>query len=193
MKKIKVLFAVCLMLMTSTVFAQSEDAWKGVRVAYNIFDTNLEGSDAVMALSAGYVHSFAVSKNVPLFVEAGANLFWVNGDVADGLKLQMWAVELPVNFGYKWNINDDWSIFPYAGATLRGYFSGKLKAGGESLNVFDDDEIEDAWKRFTAGAHVGVTANYKNYNLGVKYGFDLNKLTNEKKASAITISVGYNF
>ncbi len=193
MKKSKVLFAVCLMLMTSTVFAQSEDAWKGVRVAYNIFDTNVEGSDAVMALSAGYVHSFAVSQNIPLFVEAGANLFWVNGDVADGNKLQMWAVELPVNFGYKWNINDDWSIFPYAGATFRGYFSGKLKAGGESFNVFDDDEVNEAWKRFTAGAHVGVTANYKNYNLGVKYGFDLNKLTNEKKASAITISLGYNF
>ncbi|MBR3915842.1 MAG: porin family protein [Bacteroidaceae bacterium] len=193
MKKIKVLFAVCLMLMTSTVFAQSEDAWKGVRVAYNNFDTDTDGADAVMALSAGYVHSFAVSQNIPLFLEVGGNILWVNGDVMkiDGvdIKLKMFAVELPVNFGYKWNINDDWSIFPYVGATFRGYISGKL---GDQ-KVFDDAEGFEKWKRFTAGAHVGVTANYKNYNLGVKYGMDLNEITDNSKVKTWTISLGYNF
>lgn len=193
MKKIKVLFAVCLMLMTSTVFAQSEDAWKGVRVAYNNFDPDTKRADAVMALSAGYVHSFAVSQNIPLFLEVGGNILWVNGDVmkieGEDLKLKMFAVELPVNFGYKWNINDDWSIFPYAGATFRGYISGKLG----NQKVFDDAENFKKWKRFTAGAHVGVTANYKNYNLGVKYGMDLNEITEDSKVKTWTISLGYNF
>lgn len=189
MKKIKVLFAVCLMLMTSTVFAQSEDAWKGVRVSYNSFDVDVDGTDPVMGLSAGYVHSFAITNNIPLFVEAGANLFWVNGDIVDGTKLQMWAVELPVNFGYKWNINDDWSIFPYAGATFRGFISGKL---GDA-NVYDEDEIAKKWKRFTAGLHIGTTVNYKQFNLGAKYGFDLNEIAEESKVKTWTISLGYNF
>lgn len=190
MKKIKVLFAVCLMMLATTTFAQSEDAWKGVRVAYNSFDVDAPQSDAVMALSAGYVHSFAVSQNIPLFVEAGANLLWVNGDVYKNAKLKMWGIELPVSFGYKWQINDDWSLFPNAGATFRGYISGKLA----DIDVFDKDKMGDAkFKRFTAGLHVGATVNYKQFNLGAKYGLDLNEISKDSKVKVWTISLGYNF
>ncbi|MBQ2878067.1 MAG: hypothetical protein IJE42_03940, partial [Bacteroidaceae bacterium] len=63
MKSIKTILAVCLMVMASAVYAQA-DAWKGVRVGYNSYDCGADGADAVMALSAGYVHSFAITENL---------------------------------------------------------------------------------------------------------------------------------
>ena len=185
MKNIKMMLAVCLMVMATAVYAQA-DAWKGVRVSYNSFDLGTDGTDAVMALSAGYVHSFAITENIPLFVEGGANLLWVNGDVADNVKFKMWSVEVPVSVGYKWAIDEEWSLYPYAGVTLRGNISGKL--GGE--DIFDD-QIDG--KRFNYGLHVGTTANYQNFNLGVKYGMDLNEIAGDAEVKMWTVTLGYNF
>lgn len=188
MKNIKMMLAVCLMVMASAVYAQA-DAWKGVRVSYNSFDSDVDGGDPVMALSAGYVHSFAITENLPLFVEAGANILWVNGDVYDGVKFTMWSLEVPVNIGYKWAIDEEWSIYPHIGVTLRGNISGEFA----DLNIFDEDEIGEEWERFNYGMHVGATANYKNYNLGVKYGLDLNEIANDTKVKMWTVTLGYNF
>ncbi len=190
MKSIKTILAVCLMVMASAVYAQA-DAWKGVRVGYNSFDYGLDGTDAVMALTAGYVHSFAITENLPLFVEVGGELLWVNGDVVDGVKLKMWSLQVPVSVGYKWAINDDWSLFPNVGVYFRGNISGKVG----DVDMFEDDEANgvEACKRFQAGLHVGVTANYQNFNLGVKYGLDMNEIEKDAKPKTLSVSLGYNF
>ena len=188
MKSIKTILAVCLMVMASAVYAQA-DAWKGVRVGYNSFDCGADGADAVMALTAGYVHSFAITENLPLFVEVGGELLWVNGDVYDDVKLKMWSLQVPVSIGYKWAINDDWSIYPNVGVYLRGNLSGKIG----DLDIFDEEEVGEEWERFNYGLHVGTTANYKNFNLGVKYGLDLNEIAEDCKSKMWTITLGYNF
>lgn len=189
MKNIKMMLAVCLMVMASAVYAQS-DAWKGVRVGYNSYDCGADDADAVMELSAGYVHSFAITESLPLFVEVGGELLWVNGDVYDGAKMKMWSVQVPVSIGYKWAINDEWSLYPHAGVYFRGNISGKM---GDA-DMFDEDEMEgEEAERFNYGFHVGSTVNYKNFNLGVKYGFDFNEIMEECKASAWSVTLGYNF
>lgn len=171
---------VCFAVMTSAINAQSE-GWKGVKATYNNFE--LEDFDAISSFSIGYVQGFKILESLPVFVEGGVNAIYTTGDIEEGLKYTSIAAEIPVNIGYKFNINDDISLFPYLGVTARYNITGEAEADGFS---------EDADK-FQYGWQVGLTANYANYNLGVSYGADLNEIYEETKTTSIKISVGYNF
>lgn len=169
--------AVCLAVMTSAINAQSE-GWKGVKATYNNFE--FEDADAISSFSVGYVQGFKILKSLPVFVEGGANAIYTAGDIAEGVKYTSFAAEIPVNIGYKFNIDDNISLFPFVGVTARYNITGEIEDGE------DADKFQHGWQ-------IGLTANYANYNLGVSYGADLNEIYEETKTTSIKISVGYNF
>ena len=183
MKNLKLFLVAVAMIMTTAVSAQSfSTAWNGVRVAYNAF--SIENSDCT-GIEAGYAHAFTLSESMPLFLEVGGNVFW-----ATDTDFSMWSLTVPVSVGYKFDLNEEWSLVPYAGVNVRANILGEA----DDIDIFDEDEMQGyEWKRFQFGAHVGVTANYKNYSIGAKYGFDFNEIAEEAKCSTIAIALGYNF
>lgn len=207
MKGIKFFMVACLLGIASTVSAQfvntssssssmssNSDAepWKGLRVSYHPVSINGdEGGDiSFNGASIGYVKSFEISSTAPLFIETGASASWIGGEVEDtDVKLNMFSVNVPINFGYKFSFGDNNGIFPYAGLTLRGNIVGKMKYDDESVNVFEGD---DGWKRFQLGWQIGVGATFNTFFVGASYGTDFSDIFEDAKIAMPSITIGFN-
>ncbi len=232
MKTIKFLLVACLLGMATTASAQFANSgaaggetteatgWSGLRLSYNPISVNPDKGDGIdmTGFTLGYVKSFGVSSTMPLFVETGLNLTYAtyseDGEYYyddddyyfefDGEDKYTWiSASIPVNFGYKYVVNETVSLFPYVGVTLRGGISAKRKitleydgeSESEDYNMFDKDDVgKDAqWKRFQIGWQIGVGAHFNQFFVGASYGSDFSELAKKVKASVPAITVGYNF
>ncbi|MDE6527544.1 MAG: hypothetical protein K2L78_00670, partial [Muribaculaceae bacterium] len=155
---------------------------------------------------------FSVSSSLPMFVETGLNLNFGFGsknigkkiDVEDfwmqpQIKFQNINLQVPVNFVYRFNVMDDFSISPYVGLNFKLNLVSKMKTKfdhnipSEFLGEFDEEDLEMldgkwinlfnsneenmdgkdyTWNRFQMGWHIGVGFQYKPFYLGVQYGTD---------------------
>jgi opacity protein-like surface antigen len=174
---------------------------------------NIEMDDLkkdMTGFSAGFVKGFSLSSQSPIFAEIGANFQYLKSNLlnedygGDRLKLDlnMYSVNIPLNIGYKYAINEGFSIFPYAGISARGNISGKLVASlgseEESVDIFDKDEMEDlefkTFKRLQIGWQIGFGVNFNRLYLSASYGGDFNEVAEELKLStAPSITLGINF
>ena len=211
MKKIKFLMVACLLGIASTASAQfvntsstsavsgnsNAESWKGLRVSYHPVSIDADGGGSIdlSGASIGYVKSFGVAATAPLFIETGANVSWIGGELEDSeIDLNVFSVNVPINFGYKYAFSESASIFPYAGLTLRGNIFGNYKADGESLNAFDKDEVGEGWqlKRFQIGWQIGVGATFNSFFVGASYGTDFNEIVKDGKVAMPSITIGFN-
>ena len=211
MKNIKFILAAILLFTVSATYAQFSNTtsneienWEGVRVSYSSYTLDIENDidadiDPISKLSIGYIKSFSISKDIPLYIETGANASWSFGDLFDefgvNISATMLTLDVPVNFGYKYNINDQVSIFPYIGATFKYHLQGELEleynGDSETTDMFDEDEGDG--NRFQYGLQIGATLGYEKFNFGISYGFDLNKLADDTKTKNLSFTIGYNF
>lgn len=211
MKSIKLLMVVCLLGMAATASAQfvnsssssmsngssEADAWQGIRVSYHPVSIEADGGGSInlSGASVGYVKSFGISGNTPVFLETGGNISWIGGELGDSeIKLNVFSINVPINLGYKFMLNETTGIFPYAGLTLRGNIVGNYSADGESLNAFGD-EAEEAGlnlKRFQIGWQVGVGANFNTFFVGASYGTDFSEIIEGGKVAMPSITIGFN-
>lgn len=233
----KIFLSACLLatsLMASAQFATSNssftgatssvEGWSGFRFSYA--PTTLEftytgGEDFDLnGFSFEYVKGFGIIDNIPLFLEVGAGIEWLNytdteSDSYEGLKyeikdaMNLLSVNVPVNLGYKVALDENITIMPYVGLKARLGLSatekvsaklsyeGETKKEDETTNFYDEDDMGDATlKRFLLGWQAGVTATYNNISLGVNYGSCFtDEVFNEvdSKLGATTITVGINF
>lgn len=181
-----------------------------------------------------YTHGFGVAEN--MFVETGLNFNMGFGkdDIGDKLtedgfyfqdqrKMNNINLRIPINFVYRFNVADKFSISPYAGINFKFNLVSKVKytfdtnipedilleegiEEGEWINLFSDskENMEDkdyTWNRFQMGWQAGVNFEYSKYVLGVQYGTDFIPAYSHKfddgkmkvNSSALSISVGYTF
>lgn len=63
------------------------------------------------------------------------------------------------------------------------------------ITIFSWNYLKDEGdgKRFQIGMQIGATVNYKKFNAGVSYGFDLNEIMKETKTNKLALTIGYNF
>ena len=193
--------------------------WQGLRVSYHPMSLSPDKGDniGITGFSAGYVKGFALSQSTPIFLEVGANLLWASKDLTEdfglddydedvSVKLNMFSVNIPVNFGYKYTVNDKFSIYPYIGLNFRVNAIGKLKieaeyegeSESESIDVFSKDDMKEyemgeAWKRFQAGWQIGVAFNINKFTLAASYGKDFTEISKKVKVSMPSITLGLNF
>ncbi|MBQ6693863.1 MAG: porin family protein [Bacteroidaceae bacterium] len=220
MKNIKYLLASFMLMAATAASAQfanqssqssasAADAWQSLKISYSSYTIDEDGADLdpASSLTLGYAKSFAISQNLPLFVETGVNASYTFGEVLsekdDYVKstasVSMFTVGIPVNLGYKFAINDEVSIFPYAGINLKYHLKGEIeieaKGYGESvsetLDMFDSDEGDG--DKFQYGLQIGANLNYKKFIVGVSYGFELNEIMEDTKTNALTLTLGVNF
>ncbi|MDE7142301.1 MAG: outer membrane beta-barrel protein, partial [Muribaculaceae bacterium] len=201
----------------------SYDYWKSSREMF------YDDADATNGIAIDYIHGFSISKTLPIFVETGLGAsfgFW--GDTNDDVqgvdikyKFAHINLSVPINFAYKFNINNDFSIHPFAGLNLKFNLyannSVKLEFDDSELQDFVDDmsdkEFEEQfgsprdysmfdkdyvgkdgqWKRFQLGWHIGVGVNYKALYIGLSYGTDFMEICKKHSTSNFKIGVGFNF
>ena len=214
MKALKTIAAALLLTVSTGASAQSassssgsnsgnNEGWSSVWAEYGISKiTNDWDSDFdkdFNAVSIGFSRSFGLSKNQPLFVEAGLgfqySFYSETTDVPnfEGIydddrydeyplpgnyktKVNMFSLKIPVNLIYKYDFpNSSFSIAPFVGVALRYNISGKLKKETKWYldEIFEDpDYDEDTY---------GDIENYLNENyLDDEYNYDRN-LFDEKE------------
>jgi hypothetical protein len=229
---------VCLLGMATSAFAQFTNAkasssfssnggdikgWSSLKLSYHpmSFVPDQGDSEGCTGLSLGYARSFAVSQNHPLFLEVGANLLWTTYDMTDifevryyyddfSAKLNMFSVNVPVNFGYKYSFNEDMFVYPYIGVNFRINAVGKIKCSAEdeskNFNIFDKDDMCDLadnmgdtleylqpFERFQAGWQIGVAFGINRVMLAASYGKDFTEILEKTKMAMPSITLGITF
>lgn len=132
------------------------------------------------------------------------------------VKLNAYYLELPIHIGYKYNLNEDFSLFGEFGPYFAFGLGGKHKVteldfdyeGNETYNEYSYNTF-DSMKRFDAGLGFRIGAEFKQkYTISLGYDFGLVNtwkgnsenaeddgldLTSSCKNKNFTISIGYKF
>lgn len=154
-------------------------------------------------ITVGYLHASNLVRNVPLYLEYGANFMYSFGkdeysedDYYDEYtlirKANMYSVNVPVNLALRLSFNNDKvAITPYLGLNFRVNVAGNVKYEEEydgdseswTNKLFDssnDDEAmgDYAFKRFQVGLNLGVGLTFNSFYIGVGYVTDFSKIAN---------------
>ena len=137
-----------------------------------------------------YIHGFSLTRSLPMFLELGANVNFNFGTPLSEeedrytykMKMQNINLQVPVNYVYRFNVADSFSIAPYVGLnfklnlTTRGKESMEYEGEKEEddwYSFYDKEEMDgEPWNRFQMGWHIGVGFRYSNLYLGLQYGTD---------------------
>ncbi len=213
MKNFKFFAVFCMMFMFATAanaqFVSTGNSSSGnygggaaneftsMRVSY--MPVSIENVD-LNGVNVAWIKTKAISQDMPLFVESGLGFSWIGGDLGDSdFKLNFFSLNVPVNLGYELALNNGMSVSPFVGLDLRGNLFGKYKIDGESIDAFDEDELEDWYleesklERFNVGWRIGVAFNVNNLYLGASYGDDFNDVAEGSKASLPQFTIGFKF
>ena len=166
-------------------------------------DEDEDPSFSTNGFGLNYIHGFSLSNSLPMFLEVGGNVnfnFYSNtgefkfGGETEKYKSQFQNINLqvPVNFVWRFNVVEDFTIAPYVGLNFKLHFVSKTRAymdgdwedkaeedeAKEWTNLFSDSKDKGVgdkdftWNRFQMGWHVGATFQYTQWSLGVQYGTD---------------------
>lgn len=202
----KFLFAVAAIFVCSTISAQvvtstsfkkakANTLWY-VKAGMNIANMSGDGesADAIMGYNVGIAFDRSIGTS-GMFWGMGLQLAtkgWKYGEEDYETKLNAHKLEIPLNLGYKYQVNDDLAIDARVGGFANFDVFGKLKykedGEEESVNIGDLDEYD----RFSAGIQFGVGIWYQKLNLNITYQNGLVK-ANEMKERNWMISLGYAF
>lgn len=198
MKKIFVFFAMVLLGLN----LHAQDNGFGVRAGVNIASiTNL---NAKVGFHVGGLYRLQLSSKVPVFFEPGVMLQFKGGKMTDdGISetVNLFYVEVPAVFSYRFKIDDTWAIQPAFGPYFAYGVSGTVKYSAmghsESEELFGAD---GGAKRGDMGIKIAVGALIKStYYVGVGYDAGLvNMIKNydsgpKAKNGSFYITAGYNF
>ena len=156
-----------------------------------------------------YIHGFSLSSSLPMFLEVGGNInFNFFGDSEKKEKededeyeykrqiqfqFQNINLQIPVNFTWRFNVVEDFTIAPYAGINFKFNFMQRQRYYWSEYPDQDQKDLDEdkkwtnlmsdkedggvgskdlTWNMFQMGWQVGVNFQYSNWVLGVQYGTD---------------------
>ena len=198
MKKIY-LFLVAVFLGLNVL---AQDNGFGVRAGVNI--ASMTNYNSKVGFHVGGLYRLQLSSNTPVFFEPGVMLQFKGGKLTrEGVSstINLAYVEVPVVFGYCFQINDTWAIQPALGpyfafgvsGTLKQSFMGQTQSG----DLFGSN---GALKRGDVGLKVALGTLINRVYIGI--GYDLSFVNLPKnyakgdpklRNGSCYISAGYNF
>lgn len=154
-----------------------------------------------------YLHGFSISNSYPMFIETGASIFFGGGTqnvtwedyyyVYESTNSYLLAnLAVPVNFAYRFNINDFFAIKPYLGLNAKINIFGKsaIADTGNWVNLFSKDDMgEIAWNRFQLGWHVGIDFELTKVIIGLEFGTDFIPAMNYEKFKTNSMTFNLRF
>lgn len=186
-------------VVTSTSFkkAKAGTVWylkAGMNIANISFDGDGDGPDANVGYNVGIAFDRPMGSS-GAFWGMGLQLATKGCKFGEGdyeEKLTAHKLEIPLNFGYKYRVNDDIAVDARVGgfANYDVFGKYKIKEDGyeESVSLGDLEEYD----RFSAGIQFGIGVWYQKLNLNITYQNGLVK-QNEGKEKNWMISLGYAF
>ncbi len=209
----------CITLISTIFTAHATEAPKlwSIKAGVNFANfTNLDySSNFQTGFNIGIRRAFAISTQLPIYVESGVSLEMKGARITGGLseksKLKSYALEIPITIGYHVSITKSSAIYPFVGLYYSVALGGKLEANGESINPYKSEGIlvEAAGEilytrmltRSDIGIRIGADYKYLNYSIGLAYDAGLNNVYAQElrnrnyKATTgcVSITLGYYF
>lgn len=112
--------------------------------------------------------------------------------IDEKLKLNFLSAVIPVNIGYKFDVQGSvLSFSPYAGLAAGINIVANGSYDGESESLFDNDGESGSWKRFQLGAQVGIKITVNNkFVLGYEFRPFITEVSESLKSSFNTFYIG---
>ena len=190
----------------------STDNYSRIYVSYNSpkikWEDNQSGFEQELpfkhGLTLGYTYGVNIVKNLPLYIEAGANFQYTfgksieNGDEENGTtwkhthKVNMYSLNIPVNLAFRFGFNNQKiEVTPYLGLNFRINLGGKLACAEEGNYYIGDDEYESisdsvSFSLFTTSEEGWFEGDgsFKHFQVGFNVGVNF-------AFSGFNIGVGY--
>ena len=180
------------------------DSYFGFRIGpsfsyVNSDDSKLDGGNWQTGLNVGVVAGVALSNAQPLYLEGG--LFYTEKggkkDLANGKKMtyDLNYLEIPVVVKYKYEIDDDLTIEPFAGGYFAAGVGGKIKnfAEREAQSSFRSDNF----RRLDGGLRIGCGIGYDMFYADLTYDLGLANICHDTfdkaRNRAVMLNFGVNF
>lgn len=186
MKSIRLFAVIAMMTICGTIFAQTNNfkaSFTNATIKASAMGLSLKQN--LFGITVGVAQERALSINLPMSYEYGADLMHVSGD---GTTLI--SAIIPVNVTYTFDI-DKIKLIPFAGLNLTAHILGKDSYDGESIDLFNKDEGN--CNRFQVGAQFGAKAIYEKYIFGISYQPSITKFTDSTNLNILKVSVGIIF
>lgn len=194
-----------------TSYAQEYNIYYGLRLGLSVTtinsdDDRLDGGSSQAGVNIGAIIGFGLSNEYPIYLETG--LFYVEkggkGRYQDKkVTYDLNYLELPILVKYKFDIDGDFGIHPFAGGYLACGVGGKVKDYEGVLNDEGKERMtyssfsDDYFQRFDAGIRIGCGFEYQMIYAELSYEFGLVNVSHSEFDSShngcLYINVGVNF
>lgn len=164
----------------------------------NSDDSNLDGGNLQAGLNIGALVGFQLSSTAPVYLEAGLFYMEKGGKGKNNGKkftYDLNYLEFPVVLKYKYDVDGDFSVQPFAGGYLANGISGKIKNfdDRESVSSFNGDRF----KRFDGGLRFGCGFEYSTIYGELAYDLGIANICHDEfdktTSGAFSINFGVNF
>ena len=184
-------------------FADNHEIYYGLRLGLGLANVNsddkrLDGGDTQAGLNIGGVIGFQLSPSAPVYLESG--LFYTEKGgkgVLDKKKFtyDLNYLEIPILVKYKYEMDTDLNLVPFAGGYVAMGVGGKIKNFGdrETESSFSPENF----KRFDGGLRFGCGIEYQVLYADMAYEFGLANICHSdwetSKNGCFYINIGVNF
>lgn len=190
MKKVLILvFAV----ISASVSLNAQSTGMMIRAGYSPYTIKSDGTSVNLGgVMAGFSAGNYVSSSIPLYVDYGVDFHyaWKSWTVIDEkLKLNLLSGVIPVNIGYKFDVEGSvLSFSPYAGLSAGINIVANGTLDGESVNLFDGD---GSLNRFQLGVQIGIKISINDkVVIGYEYKPFVTEMAESTKTSYNTFYIG---
>lgn len=184
-------------------FADTHEIYYGLRLGLGLANVNsddkrLDGGDTQSGLNLGGVIGFQLSPSAPVYLESG--LFYTEKGgkgIYDQKKFtyDLNYLEVPVLIKYKYEMDTDFNLVPFAGGYVAMGVGGKIKNFGdrETQGSFSSENF----KRFDGGLRFGCGIEYQVLYADLAYEFGLANICHSdwdtSKTGCLYLNIGVNF
>lgn len=190
-----VLAITALVICTGTVSAQDKFATFGVKGGANLssFSGDLNKTNYVFKYQFGVTADLALTENFYIITGLDLQTKGTKQKLTPNVKYNPMYLQIPVHAAYKFDIAPKTKFVVEAGPYLAYGISGKVKSGGEKVNIFGDDRF----KRFDMGLGAGVGIELNKFVIKGGYDFGLLDVSDVKGVKARNhnayLTLGYHF
>lgn len=184
-------------------FADDHNVYYGLRLGLGISNINsdekeLDGGGAKTGMNLGALIGFQLSPAAPVYLETGLMYREKGGKgYLDGAKhvYGLNYLEIPIIAKYKFEIDENLSVLPFAGGYFAYGISGKIKdyKNRETYSSFSDTRF----KRFDGGLKLGCGVEYQLIYAEIGYDLGISNIIHNEFDSSHTgclyINCGVNF
>ncbi len=189
--------------MTTEDYKKEYLYYYGLRLGMNLStvssdDSYLDGGDIQAGLNIGALVGFQLSPQAPVYLESGLFYTEKGGKGKNQGKKFIYNLnylEVPVVIKYKFDVDGDFSVHPFAGGYMAWGIGGRIKNYGdrETYKTF----CEDNFKRFDGGIRLGCGFEYQILYGEMAYDLGIANIGHDdfgsSKNGCFSINFGVNF